>query len=64
MSGKKPALPDVPKFGQDRQHFDSRLKELLEVLTGRRGGKIAKLDADASLSDVIVKINEMINHLM
>lgn len=64
MSTKKPALPDPPKPGQDRHNFDARMKELLEVLTGRRGNKIEKLRAGATLEEAVEKINELIDHFM
>lgn len=61
---KKPALPDVPKFGESRHNFDARIKELLEVLTGRRGNKVEKLQPGATLEEAVEKINELIDHFM
>lgn len=61
---KKPALPDPPKPGENPHNFNARMKELLEILTGRRGGKIAKLKTGATQEEIIAKINELIDHLM
>jgi hypothetical protein len=55
---KKPGLPSEPK---DR--FNRSVRETLEIITGQRGEKIKPLDDDASLSDVIEKINEILNVL-
>lgn len=59
MSVKKPAIPSVPN-DPDRHHFDRALKESLETITGARTYKIAQLSTNASLSDVIAKINEIL----
>jgi len=64
---KKPALPDTPKANatfEQRFQFESGVKETLEILTGRRSGKITQLSTDATLADVIIKINEIIARLM
>ena len=61
---KKPALPPVPKTGEDRTRFDSAVKENLNVLTGRIGTPIALLNRDtATLDDVAAKINELLERL-
>ncbi len=57
---KKPAIPQVPKHGQPRLGFDQSIKETLEIITGRRGGSVQPLPADASLADVIQRLNELI----
>jgi len=67
MNINKPALPDTPSPGaapMARFEFDARVRETLEVLTGRRGGRIAPLPADATSDDIIAKINELIARLM
>ncbi len=43
--------------------FDSAVKENLELLTGRRGTRIAPLSDSASTAQIIAKINEIIEHL-
>lgn len=60
---KKPAIPQVPRDGQPRAQFDQAVKETLEIVTGRRGGSVQPLPADASLADVIAKLNEIIARL-
>ncbi len=57
---KKPAIPQVPKNGQPRLGFDQSIKETLEIVMGRRGGSVQPLASDATLSDVIAKVNELI----
>jgi hypothetical protein len=39
------------------------VKESLEIIMGRRGGKIDPLPANASIDDVIAKINEILDRL-
>jgi hypothetical protein len=60
---KKPAIPQVPRAEQPRTGFDQAVKENLEVITGRRGGSVQPLPADASLADVIQRLNELIARL-
>lgn len=60
---KKPTIPQVPRAEQPRAGFDHSIKETLEIITGRRGGPIQPLPADASLADVINKVNELIDRL-
>lgn len=59
---KKPGIPSTPKT-PGREQFDKTLKETLETITGARGTKIKPLAEDASLSDVIAKINEILELL-
>jgi len=60
---KKPAIPQVPRDGQPRTPFDQAVKESLEIVTGRRAGRIEPLPAGASTDDVIAKVNEIIARL-
>lgn len=60
---KKPAIPQVPREAQPRQQFDNALKEALEVIMGRRGGSVQPLAPDASLAEVVAKVNEVISRL-
>lgn len=57
---KKPAIPQVPRGNQPREGFDQAVKEILEAMTGRRGNPVQPLPADASLADVVAKVNELI----
>lgn len=56
---KKPALPKPSDPG-----FPAAVKEVLESVTGRRGGAIKLLPSDASMADVAAKVNELILRLM
>ena len=60
---RKPSIPQVPRANLPRGQFDQSIKETLETITGQRGGKVAKLAPDASLADVVAKINELIDRL-
>lgn len=62
---RKRQIPAVPRSAseQGRVEFDSSIKENMEVITGRRGTPLTTLADDATLADVIVKINELINRL-
>ena len=55
----KPAIPSTPK-DPAREKFDKTVKESLEIIMGRRDSKVKQLAEDASLSDVIAKINEIL----
>lgn len=56
---RKPAIPTAPKE-KGREQFDKSVKESLETIMGRRDSKVQPLNADASLSDVIAKVNELL----
>lgn len=58
---KKPSLGSVPpQLPLPHTVFLSAVKENIETITGRRGGRIEQLADDAVLADVISKINEML----
>jgi hypothetical protein len=58
------AIPPVPNANSPRDSFDAAVKENLEVITGRRGEKIAPLNAStATLADVVAKVNEILNRI-
>lgn len=58
---KKPAIPPLPRAGEDRMRFDAALKERAEILAGERGGKIAPLPPGTTdMATVVAKINELI----
>jgi len=52
---RKQGIPSTPQ-----DPFSKVVRERLETLAGERGAKIKPLVQDASLSDVIDKINEII----
>lgn len=61
---KKPAIPAVSGItDQVVASLLRPLKENVEVMNGVRGGPLQKLPANASLSDVIAKVNEIIGRL-
>ena len=57
---KKLSVPRA-KEAPDQRWLDA-VQDNLDVITGRRG-KIAPLAADADLSDVVAKINEILRRL-
>ena len=61
----KRGIPNIPRssIGTERQTFDEVVKETLEVLTGQRVDKIAKLSGTATNAQIIDKINEIIGRL-
>lgn len=61
----KRAIPSVPKSATEhgRKLFDDTVKENLEIIMGRRVDAIEELSVDASTSDIIAKINEIIGRL-
>ena len=61
---KKPAIPAVGQMADQRVAALLRpIKENIEILTGQRGGSLTKLDNNATLSEVISKLNEVIDRL-
>lgn len=56
-----PTVPTTPDPA--RRAFDQAVKENIDVLTGKQGGKIAPLETTANLADVIRKINEILGVL-
>lgn len=63
MSNRKPAIPDVPLGPQPLVSILSALKINVELLTGVRGGPIETLPDTATLSDVITRLNELIDRV-
>lgn len=59
----KRAIPKIPQTGQDREQFDSAVKENLEILMGRRGTPIAKLTGNETTAEIMLKLNEVIERL-
>lgn len=55
---KKPGLPDTRS-----QEFLNAVKENIEIVTGRRGGKVAQLSKTATTAQIIEKLNELIARL-
>lgn len=65
MSTKKRSIPQIPPDASlGRKVFDTAVKETLEVITGRRENtRISKLPADASMADLVAKVNQIIDLL-
>lgn len=59
---KKSSIPAVSITSKDYAVL-AALKTNVESLTGQTGGKITKLGETATLADVIVKINQLIDRL-
>ena len=59
---KKPTIPAIP-FGTPQAEHLSAIKQNIEMLTGKVGGTIENLGTAATLADVIIKLNEVINKL-
>jgi len=60
---KKPAIPAVNVRDQSIAALLRPLKENVEILNGTRGGSLTKLNTGATLSEVISKLNEIIDRL-
>ena len=61
---KKPAIPAVMTLEDPKVAALLRpIKENIEILTGQRGGSLTKLESSATLSNVITKLNEVIDRL-
>jgi hypothetical protein len=61
---KKPAIPTTLSIQDASVATILRpMKETLEIITGIREGAISQLPTDASLTDAVAKINEIITRL-
>lgn len=60
---KKPSIPSVPGKDKELASVLRPIKENIEVITGVLGGKMSGLNPDATLTDAINKINEIIDRL-
>ena len=59
MALKKPSIQSNEPNAKNVQS----IKENIEILTGRRGKKVALLAANASLADTVAKLNEVLTLL-
>jgi hypothetical protein len=55
--------PAIPQPSGDPIRLFTALKENVEIITGRRGGKVEALSTSATTAQVIDKINEVIARL-
>lgn len=60
---KKPSIPSVNVADQRVASLLRPMKENIESITGARGGPLVQLPSDATLDDVISKINAIIVRL-
>jgi hypothetical protein len=60
---KKPSIPAVVVRDQAIASLLKPMKENIEIINGQRGGSLTKLNSSATLSEVISKINEIIDRL-
>jgi len=65
---KKPGIPAVPLIFKEGNNprlveYLNALQANVDTITGRRGGKIEYLRSNAPLSEVIDKINEILERL-
>jgi hypothetical protein len=60
---KRPSIPALTQFPPTDPAVYSSIKENIEIITGRRGTKIAKLKDTASTADIINKVNEIVDLL-
>ena len=62
MNEKKPQIPIIRTDNQELQVFSNNVKLWIDVTRGQNS-KISTLDPNATLADVISKVNEIINRL-
>jgi hypothetical protein len=60
---RKPAIPAIAVKDQTIAVLLRPIKENIEILTGLRGESLTKLNSSATLSEVITKLNEVIDRL-
>lgn len=63
MSTRKPTIPEVPPMDAAQRRVLQTLKENVEIVTGRRSGAVAQLETGATLEQVVVKVNELLQRL-
>lgn len=63
MANKKPSIPTVSSLPQELARILQPMKENIDLLTGVQTGGLRQLDATATLTDAIMKINEVIARL-
>jgi hypothetical protein len=61
---KKPALDSIQQPGNEFMKMIEQLRETLQIITGKRGNRIQRLNPDtATAADCAAKINEIIDLL-
>lgn len=59
---KKPSIPSIPLDASNKDILVP-LKEAVEIITGQRGQKLKLLTGQARVSDLVIKVNEIIRAL-
>lgn len=60
---RRAAIPAIQAKDQSVHQILQAMKENIEILNGVRGGPIATLGSDATLAQVVSKLNEVIDRL-
>lgn len=60
---QKRAIPPIPPVDYDLSRVLSALKENVEIVTGQRLATIKPLDSTADTTDIINKVNEILERL-
>lgn len=61
---KKPAIPEVRQtIAIELRRVLDPLKEITEIITAQRVGPIMPLPANATLAQVVMKVNEILDRL-
>lgn len=60
---KRTAIPDPPPSAAQMRELLMAMKENIELLTGVRGDKLTTVPTNASLAEVIVALNKVIDRL-
>jgi hypothetical protein len=60
MTIKKPGIPGMQGVEPAMARILNSIKENIELITGVRGAPISQLDSDATLEDVISRLNQLI----
>lgn len=59
--------PSIPLITYDNAHalrgFYAAVRENIQIITGRRGGKIAALPASPTNEELAAKVNELLGRL-
>jgi hypothetical protein len=60
---KRSAIPSPPSGYPDLREMLTAIKENVELLTGVRGTKLTPLASNATLVDIVIKMNQIIDKL-
>ena len=60
---KRAAIPTPPPGYPDLRDMLTAVKENIELLTGVRGAKLTPLQTNATLVDIIIKVNQIVDRL-